>query len=623
MCGITGFISLDNSIGESKLIEATNSLIHRGPDAEGIYFSDDRKVGFGHRRLSVIDISSAANQPMYSQSGRHVIVFNGEIYNFKQLREKLPGNGASLNTNSDTEVILELFERYGPDCFKWFNGMFALAIHDIQNNIVILYRDHIGIKPLFYYQDENNILFGSELKAIRKMHSKLEVNIEAIPYFLHLGFVPGPLTIYKSVKKFPSAHFIQIKISPSGINCLEKNFTKFWNIESSITSSPITDEKDARNKLTDLLFDSVEKQLVSDVPIGTFLSGGVDSSLVTAIASSVSNKKVNTFSMAIDDGKYNEGAYAGQVASHLQTIHHEFRVKEEQVLDLVNTLIPAFDEPFGDSSAFPTMMVSRMAREHVTVTLSGDGGDELFMGYGMYLWAKRLAHPLIPIIRWPLYKMSRLMSDRLKRAGNLFAYPLNENIITHIFSQEQYFFGESELEDLLVKPVFSFNELNAITPGNRKLDETEKQSLWDLNYYLKDDLLVKVDRSSMQYSLETRVPLLDHRLVEFAFNLHRDLKIRNGTMKYLLKSVLYDLVPKEIFQRPKWGFSIPLSRWLKSELRFLLDKYTSEDVIKKYNIVKYAQVNKIKNSYLQGSDHLFNRLWLVIVLHWWLEENQS
>ncbi|MEO8569773.1 MAG: asparagine synthase (glutamine-hydrolyzing) [Ginsengibacter sp.] len=622
MCGIAGYISLNNSIKPAELVKATLALQHRGPDAEGFYFSDDEKVGLGHRRLSIIDLSSSANQPMFSSDGRYVIIFNGEVYNFRQLQQTLHDKGASLKTTSDTEVILQLFADQGVKCFKDFNGMFALAIYDIKKKVLTLARDHAGIKPLFIYCAQDEIIFSSELKSIQSVKGKmLAINKNAIPYFLHLGFIPQPLTIFRNVEKFPAAHYLQIDTTQNNFNQLLNNVTPFWKLESNIEKHPLNDEQTAKEKLKGLLFDSIEKQLISDVPIGTFLSGGVDSSLVTAIASKVSSKKINTFSIAIDDGKYNESGYALQVAENLQTHHHEFSVKEKEVMELINDLIPVYDEPFADSSALPTMMVSRLAKKHVTVALSGDGGDELFMGYGAYNWAKILNRKWIPLIRQPLYHASKLMNDKYQRAGNLFAYRNKENLKTHIFSQEQYFFSEAELDTILVRNKFDFKKENNTIATGRKLNAQEEQSLWDFNYYLPDDLLVKVDRASMHFSLEVRVPLLDYRIIEFAFNLSTDLKIKGNEMKYLLKQVLYDYLPKEIFERPKWGFSIPLKKWLKTDLSYLVEKYASRNVIDKYNLLHYSEVEKIKRNYSAGKDYLFNRLWAIIVLHWWLEEN--
>jgi len=625
MCGIAGYISLNNTISPEQLKQASLLMKHRGPNADGFYFNEDDTVGLAHRRLSILDLSTAANQPMFSADGRYCIVFNGEIYNFKELQLQLADKGASLKTTSDTEVILELFIQEGTQCFAQMNGMFALAIYDSQDKILTLCRDHVGIKPLFIYQDESTIAFASELKVIKSMLGKrLNINQEAIPYFLHFGFIPQPLTIFNNTAKFPAANYTLVHAGQQSFNKSSIQYTSFWKLEQAIEPETITDESAAKKQLTSLLFDAVEKQMISDVPIGTFLSGGVDSSLVTAIASKISGShQLNTFSIGIDNGKFNESKYALQVAAHLQTTHHEFKVKENEVLELVDQLIPAFDEPFADSSAFPTMMVSRLAKQHVTVALSGDGGDELFQGYGSYQWAKRLAAPYWQLLKVPVYKGSRLLNSKYQRIGELFAYPDRRHIISHIFSQEQYYFREQELQQLLVNPSFNFQQINTLPPFKRTLSAAEQQSFWDFNHYLKDDLLVKVDRASMQYSLESRVPLLDYRLVTFAYSLDEQLKVKNGCMKYLLKQVLYDYVPAQIFDRPKWGFSIPLAKWLKTDLKYLLDRYTAPDVINQYNLVNADYVSSLKKQYLNGTDYLYNRLWLIIVLHWWLEENAS
>lgn len=623
MCGIAGYISLESGITESQLKAATTSMSHRGPDASGYYFSDEKHVGFGHRRLSVLDLSDVAGQPMVSADGRYVMVYNGEVYNFHELKQELSDKGVSLKTGSDTEVILKLFAEQGHRSFSKLNGMFALAIYDKLLNSVTICRDHAGIKPLFLYHDEKQIIFASELKAIKSIIGNLTINRKAIPYFLHLGFIPSPLTIYDKVAKFPAASYLEIDLNRHSFENVNSECIPFWSIAENILPVTKKNEADAKSQLHDLVLDSVEKQMISDVPVGTFLSGGIDSSLVTAMAAKVSSKKVESFSIAIDDGKYNEAQYAQKVAAHIGTNHHEFSVKENEVMELTDKLIPAFDEPFADSSAFPTMMVSRLAREHVTVALSGDGGDELFMGYGMHRWAGILDRRTVRSSRWLVSAASGIMPDRYKRAGKLFAYRDKKNIISHIFSQEQYFFSERELDEVLASPAYNFSSLNVTAGTERELNSKEKQALWDMKYYLQDDLLVKVDRSSMQYSLESRVPLLDHRIIEFAINLDTALKIKGATMKHLLKEVLYDYVPKEMFDRPKWGFSIPLAKWLKTDLNFLLDKYLSKQLIEEYNFVNYNTVIKLRKDYESGATHLYNRLWVMVVLHWWLDENKK
>lgn len=624
MCGIAGYISLNNTITEQQLKDAATAIQHRGPDADGFYFSAGNKLGLAHRRLSILDLSNAANQPMHSADNRYCIIFNGEVYNFKELAQQLSDKGASLKTTSDTEVILQLFIEKGVAAFALLNGMFALVIYDKQQQVLTLCRDHVGIKPLFYYCSDDEVIFGSELKVIKSIKGKqLTVNKVAVPYFLHLGFIPGPLTIYNDVYKFPAGSYCQLNLAANSYINMAESIHPFWKPEDQIKSAPLGDETTAKKELSALLYDSVEKQMVSDVPIGTFLSGGVDSSLVTAIAGKLTPHKIKTFSIAVDDGKYNESKYASAVAKELNTEHHEFHVKEKEVMTMVDRLLPAYDEPFADPSAFPTMMVSKLARANVTVALSGDGGDELFMGYNAYAWAKRLEHPAVAALRKPAYQASRLMSSRLERAGNMFNYKSKENLCSHIFSTEQYHLSEGELDEILTTPQFNFNELNTISVPAKKISAAEKQSLWDFKYYLKDQLLVKEDRASMQYSLESRVPLLDYRIVEFAFNLDPALKMHpDGTMKYLLKEVLYDHLPKQLFDRPKWGFTIPLSKWMRTDLFPLMDKYTSKEVIEKYNFVKYDKVAAIKKDYLKGKDYLYGRLWLITVLHWWLEENQ-
>jgi len=436
MCGIAGYISINNIISAKQLQQASLLMKHRGPNAEGFYFAENDTVGLAHRRLSILDLSTAANQPMFSADGRYCIVFNGEIYNFKELQLQLADKGTTLKTSSDTEVILELFIQQGTRCFAQMNGMFALAIYDTREKILTLCRDHVGVKPLFIYQDKSTILFASELKVIKSMMGEqLTINKEAIPYFLHFGFIPQPLTIFNDTVKFPAAHYTQVDVGQQNFNESSIQYIPFWKLEQVIESSIITNESAAKKQLTGLLFEAVEKQLVSDVPIGTFLSGGVDSSLVTAIASKISgSNQLNTFSIGIDDGKFNESKYARQVAAHLQTTHHEFKVKENEVLELVDQLIPAFDEPFADSSAFPTMMVSRLAKQHVTVALSGDGGDELLHGYGSYQWAKRLAAPHWQLLKAPVYAGSRMLNSKYQRTGNMFAYQNKRNIISHIIS---------------------------------------------------------------------------------------------------------------------------------------------------------------------------------------------
>jgi asparagine synthase (glutamine-hydrolysing) len=620
MCGIVGYYSFNNNLSKFDLQQMTASISHRGPDADGHFV--DGIVGLGHRRLSIIDLSTHANQPMASACGRYTLVYNGEIYNYKEIAKELINEKPNFRfqTSSDTEVLLEAYAHWGEKCVDKLNGMFVFAIYDTKSKGLFLCRDRLGIKPLYYYWDGATFVFASELKAIKTLKGKVDLTINALAIneFLHLGYIPQPHSIYTFVQKMPSGAFLKV-------NNYELTFSSYWNPNEKITADVLSDEGIAKNRLKELLEKSVELRMVSDVPFGTFLSGGIDSSIVTAIAQSKSNQPINTFSIGFEDGKHNEAQFAKQVANHLKTNHHEFIVTEKDAIGLVSTLPSVYDEPYADSSAIPTMLVSKLAREHVKMTLSGDGGDELFFGYGAYQWAKRLNNPIVKAMRNPVAQMFSHMSSKYQRVGELLQYPEESTKKSHVFSQEQCLFSRQEIKALMC-PGYSVSfSLNEEYGGlNRQLKPEEEQALFDINCYLKDDLLVKVDRATMSQSLETRVPLLDYNVVEFALNLSPSLKIKNGTSKYLLKEVLYDYVPKQFFDRPKWGFSVPLVSWLKTDLRFLIETYLSEEVINKYGLVNYVKVAELKKLFLaKNMDYLYNRIWLLIVLHQWLEENSK
>jgi asparagine synthase (glutamine-hydrolysing) len=620
MCGIAGFLSKDHDADILKC--STDSIAYRGPDGEGFFLepaSVGYRVGLGHRRLSILDLSNAASQPMKSHCGRFTMIFNGEIYNYEEIKNTR-FSGVNWRSTGDSEVIIESFARYGPACFEWLNGMFTIAIWDSRDQKLILARDHVGIKPLYYYHDGNEIIFGSELKAITSIRRGLTINYSVVPVFLHIGYIPHPYTIYNNVHKLSSGSYLEVSLTAAGTVALQQH--NFWNIQSKIRPEVVADKEVAKKELDGLLTDAVQKQLISDVPIGTFLSGGTDSTIVTAMASKVSPGKINTYSIAVTDGKVNEAPYAAAVAAHLNTNHHELPITQQEIMEMVPGFINVYDEPFSDSSAFPTMLVSKLARKNVTVALSGDGGDELFWGYGSYLWAKRLNNPVLKLLSPAIYEASKHMNSRYQRIGKLFEKHGPETFKSHLFSQDQYYFSEKELNDLLVTPAFDFSAINSSYSG-RNLSVQEQMSFWDIENYLKDDLLVKVDRASMQYSLETRVPILDFRIVEFALNLSPDLKIApNGTMKYILKEVLYQYVPKALLERPKWGFSIPMVKWLKTDLKWMIDKYCSKEIIEQTGIVRYSRVKEIVSKYFSGSDYLYKRIWALIVLHWFFYEQR-
>ncbi|MGB0525240.1 MAG: asparagine synthase (glutamine-hydrolyzing) [Flammeovirgaceae bacterium] len=613
MCGIAGFSS--NSFSLAQLHQMTHALEHRGPDAAGFFFDESIGIGLGHRRLSILDLSESANQPFVSHCGRYSMIYNGEVYNFQEIRSQLAAR--NWRTNGDTEVILEAFVAWGPQAVEQFNGMFSIAIWDKKEHELHLFRDRMGIKPLFYFQDGADFVFASELKAIVPLvKHRLSIHKQAIYHFLHVGYIPQEETIYQEIKKFPAGYYGCWKQAKLHVD-------SYWKPIEKIQDKTITNEAEAKTQLHELLIDSVQSRLISDVSLGTFLSGGIDSSTITAIAQSLTSQRIKTFSIGFKEQSHNESQYAEKVAKHLNTEHHPFLLSEQDAIEKVADLLTLYDQPFADSSAIPTRLVSEMAKKQVTVALSGDGGDEQFMGYGMYQWAKRLAHPLAKIGKPLIREILRLGNLRMQRAASLFDYQETAHLKSHIFSQEQYLFSEKELTQLL-KPAYQATvNLNYANKGlKRALSPPEDQAFYDLQHYLKDDLLVKVDIASMHNSLEVRVPLLDHRLVEFSINLDESLKLKGNTSKYLLKEVLYEYVPAQIFDRPKWGFSIPLVKWLSTELRYLLDNYLNKAMIDEVGVVEYSYVQQLVKAFLAGKTFLYNRLWVLILLHKWWKENQ-
>jgi len=621
MCGIAGYFSTDKSFEKNELENITNSMPHRGPDAAGFYWNENQTCGLGHRRLSIIDLSTAANQPMYSHCKRFVMIFNGEVFNYQHIADELQeqhfkkyGSKIQFSTHSDTEVILEAFCFWGNDFVNKLNGMFAIVIYDTLTHKLLIYRDRLGVKPIYYFYQNNVIVFGSELKAVLQfsiVKNKTEIDTEALNQYLHIGYIAEPLSIYKHIKKFPAGAFAEIEKGKFDIKY-------YWKAEDKIESSIHHNFIDTKLELKNLLLDSVKLRMISDVPFGTFLSGGIDSSLVTAMAQHNSTVPIKTFSIGFKEAKFNESQFAKQVSNHLKTEHHEFIVGEKDAMELVSRISEAYDEPFADDSSLPTMLVSKLAKQNVTMTLSGDGGDELMMGYGMYNWANRLNNPLVSTFRKPAAMVMKMMDSKYKRVAELLNYEDKKYLHGHIFSQEQYMFSRNEVRNLIANNHQSNFTFDYHFETKRNLSAAEQQALFDIKYYLKDDLLVKVDRASMQYSLETRTPFLDYRVVEYCLNISEKFKMNNGVQKFMLKEILYDFVPKEIFDRPKWGFSIPLVNWLKADLKYLIDDYLNEKIITESGLVNYKIVEDLKQKFNSGKfDFVYKRLWLLIVLHMW------
>ncbi|MDX9941903.1 MAG: asparagine synthase (glutamine-hydrolyzing) [Bacteroidales bacterium] len=618
MCGIVGFFSRKSWLSEGDLIRMIGSVAHRGPDARGAFLEDS--AGLGHRRLSIIDLSEAANQPMHSHCGRYVMVYNGEIYNFREILEEIRKEQPDFvpRTSSDSEVVLQAFALWGKAFTSRLNGMFAIAIYDRQAHKLYLFRDRMGIKPLYYFYDGEHFAFASELKgllAVTEIRQRLSLNRQAVALFLHLGYIPSPISIFKEVKKFPSGNLATV--DKDGIS-----IAPWWQASSKVESSVIFDPGEALERFEHLLESSVQYRLISDVPYGAFLSGGIDSSLVTAMAQKVNSGPLSTFTIGFPETKYNEADFARTIAAHLGTQHNEFTVTEQEALDWLPTYFDTYDEPFADSSGIPSLLVAHLARQKVTMILTGDGGDELFMGYGAYKWAERLGSNYPLFLRNAAAGLLEKGNLRSKRAAMLFRYPDMDHFKSHIFSQEQYFFSGNEVEDLLLE-VEDLPAMQESFPSLlRELRPAEQQALFDLHYYLPDDLLVKVDRATMAQGLEARVPLLDYRIVEFALNLDYKLKVKNGQTKWLMRQLLKKFVPSELFERPKWGFSIPLLKWLQNDLKFLADEHLSEEAVKRTGVLNPEEVKKLLHAfYGQGKTYLYQRVWALIVLQRWLENN--
>jgi asparagine synthase (glutamine-hydrolysing) len=606
MCGIAGIISNSFSPGPEQIKAMTDQLLHRGPEAEGFYVSEG--IALGHRRLRIIDLSDAANQPMHSSDGRWVMVYNGELYNFKQLRE-LYLSKFDFKTESDTEVLLELIAHQGLDVLTELNGMFALALYDTLEEKLYLIRDSIGIKPLYYSWQNNTLCFGSELKSVMAApHISHDLDHKALNLFLQLGYIPSPLTAFRHVYKLPPGHLLSYSKA-------KLELSKWSKV--SFGSRRIEKEEEAIAQLDLMMKEVIKDQLVADVPVGLFLSGGVDSSLVAAYAARQS-EGICTFSIGLENPQKSELPYASWVSKQLGTKHTELIVTPSQVIDLIPMLVDVYDEPYGDSSALPTLLVSELAKKHVTVSLSGDGGDELFLGYGIYQWPERLQAPLSRLAGQFVFGMlGKLRQDRWNKQANLFA---NGTSPKALFSMEHGYFSESEASQLIAQELnnerFEFTLFDKTAWKGLRLDE--QQAFFDRCYYLPDDLLTKVDRASMRHSLEVRVPLLDQRMVHFSENLHPDLKWKNGMRKYLLRKLLTRELPGYDTHRPKQGFSIPLQEWLRGPLQGLIEDWLSPARLKETEVLDVVHTTQLVKKFQQGHNYLYHKIWLLIVLQQFL-----
>ncbi len=623
MCGICGLVYKDpgRTAAAETIKPMCDTIRHRGPDDEGRIVLGS--CGLGMRRLSIIDLSTG-HQPLTNEDGTLWIVFNGEIYNFQSLRAELEKLGHRFRTHSDTEAIVHGYEAWGDGVPEYLNGMFSFAIWDTKRRRLFMARDRLGIKPLYYYEDSEKIVFGSELKTILKapdIHKTLD--LAALDNFLTFEYVPSPKSIFREIRKLPQGHTMAVENGKISIQ-------PYWQlIPKEITIS----ESDARERLAELVQDAVRLRLISDVPLGAFLSGGIDSSIIVSQMAGLMDQPVKTFSIGFKESSYNELNYARAVARVYATDHHEFII-EADALELTEKLFGYFDEPFGDFSIFPTYLVSKMARDHVTVCLSGDGGDELFAGYDAYKahrfdrtvyrriprWIKQgMIHPFAR--RLPPTEQKKGLSNSIKRfaaGAELSDALLHARWMTFLDPAErQSLFTDDVLQILRAENPYS-HILNAAW-SDETLDDITRTGYIDVKTYLADDILVKVDRMSMAVSLEARVPYLDHRIVEFAFSLPPHLKMDGYKTKVLLNRTFWDKLPVEVQNRDKQGFSIPIKNWIRNELRPMMQDLLDPSRIKSQGIFREPFISRLMEEHIRGRENHSHKLWALMVFQKWNE----
>ncbi len=640
MCGIAGVLDLAKSRSHDEMMGTAramgNSIRHRGPDEGGEWVDADAGLAFAHRRLSIIDLSVAGRQPMHSASGRYVLAYNGEIYNFRALRVELEAKGASFKGHSDTEVLLEALSQWGIEkTLPRLVGMFAIALWDREDRSLILARDRLGIKPLYWGRQGNQIFFASELKSLfAHPDFKPTVNRSALSDLVAFNYIPGPGSIYADISHLEPGCFV--RIGSGG----EVQASRYWDLlevarQGSANHLSLSDGE-AEAHLNDLLGEAVSDRMVSDVPLGTLLSGGVDSSAVTALMQSVSAKPVKTFSIGFGEDEFNEANHARTIAEHLGTDHHEFILSGRDALDVIPNLSQMYCEPFADSSQIPTHLVSVMARQHVTVVLSGDGGDEVFAGYNRYLAAANV-WPRIAGIPTPVRS---LMAVALKGVPHA-AYDHMAMLLPRGRRPSQLgdkmtklagLLASRDLNEFYASVVRFWDDTASVVVGGGGeiqsraeradavaaiIDPVERMQARDMLTYLPGDILTKVDRASMAVGLEARVPLLDHRIIEFAWSLPMDMKIRRGETKWLLRRALERYVPRELTERPKAGFAVPLGDWLRGPLKDWAEDLLSEDALSSAGLFHAAPIREKWHRHLAGSRHEHYTLWSILMAQDW------
>lgn len=604
MCGISGF-----SWQDETLINAMNDAIrHRGPDAEGVFC--DPQVSLGHRRLSILDLSEKGAQPM--TLGRLEIVYNGEIYNFRHLREELQAKGRKFASDTDTEVVLHAYDEWGEACVERFNGMWAFCIYDREDGTLFLSRDRFGIKPLYYYSDGKRFIFASELKAIRQHAIPFEIDPKGLNFFFYQKYIGDDLTIYQGVRKLRPSENLRVDLKTG-----EVIRSKYYDLEREVSRCAEMSEAERLKAIESLVADAVEKRLIADVPVGSFLSGGLDSSLISALIAR-NNRDFKTFSIGFREKSYDELPYSKMVAEYIGTDHHTEYLEIDEAL--ICEVVGKMDEPFGDSSVLPTYLLSQLTRKQVTVSLSGDAGDEVFCGYDSYM-----AHRIARFIPYWLVRCARVFANLL---------PPSEKKLSLTFKMQKFLndfaprlvtrhmrwmatLNDPERSRLLGKNFVPSDSLVDLSGGEDLLDA----QLNDFRYYLPENILKKVDMASMLNSLEARVPFLDHRLVPLVLSLPNKYKIRGLTTKWLLKKIAAGFLPRKITHRPKKGFSVPISRWIKESA--LIGEYLTDERYFQHGLLDRKWVGKMLNAHHSAAQDNARPLWLVFVFNYWWFKNHG
>ena len=650
MCGITGFWNLSQQFTTDQMSAITqqmsDTMLLRGPDDGGVWVDAEAGIALGHRRLAILDLSPEGHQPMMSASGRYVIVFNGEIYNYLEIQRQLEKLGYKFRGHSDTEVMLAAFSQWGvEEAVKQFNGMFAFAVWDRQERVLHLGRDRLGEKPLYYGWIGQTFLFASELKPLKvHPHFQGEINRDALALYLRHNCIPSPYSIYQDIYKLPPGCILTVY--PNASESQPKPYWSAKTVAESGTVNPfIGSETEAIAQLDALLRDAVSSRMISDVPLGAFLSGGIDSSTVVALMQAQSSQPVKTFSIGFHEDSYNEAEHAKVIAQHLGTDHTELYVTPEEAMAVIPKIPTLYDEPFADSSQIPTYLVSQLAKQYVTVSLSGDAGDELFAGYNRYFWGRSIwqkigwipknlrqqtAHTLTGVTpqTWdnifnnfenllPRKLRQTNPGDKLHKLAEVLAVPTSEalyqGLVSHWKNPEAIVLNSKEPSTALSESQQTAN----------LLDFAHRMMFLDTVTYLPNDILVKVDRASMGVSLESRVPFLDHRVVEFAWRIPLNLKIRNGQGKWLLRQVLYQYVSKSLIERPKMGFGVPIDRWLREPLRDWAEALLDENRLRQEGFFNPQPIRQKWEEHLAGNRNWHYYLWDVLMFQAWLDEHKN